>query len=32
MSSILPDDEKDEYPTGFSMVGHVGMFMIMVYD
>lgn len=24
MSSILPDDEKDEYPTGFSIVGHVG--------
>ena len=24
MSAILPEEEQDEYPTGFSIVGHVG--------
>ena len=24
MSAILPEAEQDEFPTGFSIVGHVG--------
>jgi hypothetical protein len=32
MSSILPEDEKDEYPTGFSIVGHVGKFTAAIFD
>jgi hypothetical protein len=24
MSAILPEEEQNEYPTGFSIVGHVG--------
>ena len=24
MSAILPEDEQDEFPSGFSIVGHVG--------
>jgi len=32
MSSILPEDEKDKYPTGFSIVGHVGKFRAASLD
>ena len=24
MDAILPEDEHEDYPTGFSIVGHVG--------
>jgi len=24
MSAILPEDDQDELPTGFSVVGHIG--------
>lgn len=24
MSAILPEDDHDEIPTGFSVVGHIG--------
>lgn len=24
MSALLPEAEQDEFPTGFSIVGHVG--------
>lgn len=27
MSAILPEEEQDEFPTGFSIVGHVGAFL-----
>lgn len=27
MSSILPEDEQDELPSGFSIVGHIGKFL-----
>ena len=25
MTAILPEEEQDELPTGFTIVGHVGM-------
>lgn len=25
MTSILPEDEQDELPSGFTIVGHIGM-------
>lgn len=28
MSAILPEEEQDEFPTGFSIVGHVGAFCV----
>ena len=28
MSAILPEAEQDEFPTGFSIVGHVGASVI----
>ena len=26
MSSILPEDEQGELPSGFTIVGHIGIF------
>ena len=31
MSSILPEDEQDELPSGFTIVGHIGMFPHLVF-
>ncbi len=28
MSAILPEAEQDDLPTGFTIVGHVGAFMV----
>lgn len=25
MSAVLPEDEQEELPTGFSCIGHIGM-------
>ena len=30
LSAILPEDEQDEMPTGYSIVGHVGMTLILL--
>lgn len=26
MSAVLPEDEQEELPTGFSCIGHIGMY------
>ena len=28
LTSVLPEDEQDELPTGYSIVGHVGTISI----
>ena len=28
MDAILPEEEQEDYPTGFSIVGHVGTLAI----
>lgn len=27
MSAVLPEDEQEELPTGFSCIGHIGMYL-----
>ncbi len=29
ISSIIPEDEQDELPSGFTSVGHVGKFSLL---
>ena len=31
MSAILPEAEQDEFPTGFSIVGHVGASVLLSF-
>lgn len=28
MGAVLPEDEQEELPTGFSCVGHIGMYFV----
>lgn len=28
MSAVLPEDEQEELPTGFSCIGHIGMYLV----
>lgn len=31
MGAVLPEDEQEELPTGFSCVGHIGMYLAASY-
>lgn len=31
MGAVLPEDEQEELPTGFSCVGHIGMHLAVYY-
>lgn len=31
MNAVLPEDEQEELPTGFSCVGHIGMYLAVFY-
>lgn len=31
MNAVLPEDEQEELPTGFSCVGHIGMYLAVPY-